>query len=129
MGLTYNWKITGLKKQNTDTIDGAIANVRWQLEGVDSDGYSGSFGGATPFDLKRIETGSFVPYEELTEEIVIGWVRNIASGSVEYPHYWEHINEMIENQITSSKYLVKEIGTTETPWYTGSTDTPDAPPV
>jgi len=128
MALTYDWKLTGLKKQHTDSLENVVIGTRWQIKGIDENGYSGSFAGATPFELKSVETGSFIPYEELTEEIVIGWVEAEVQNTVKYPVYWNHINERILNEISESKYVSKEVHADSLPWYTGSIEG-DAPPV
>jgi hypothetical protein len=131
MALTYDWKLTGLKKQNTNDLEHVIIGTNWRLDGTDEEGYVGSFAGATPFDLNEIESGSFVAYEQLTEELVLGWIKNVVSGSdAVYPHYWEHINEQINKHIDTLKWEKTEVGQANFPWspISGS-NIPDAPPV
>ena len=38
MGLTYEWKLTGLKKQNGENITEAVVGTQWKLTGTDEDG-------------------------------------------------------------------------------------------
>lgn len=95
MSLTYTWKITGLKK----TSDGTVVQTYWQKIGTDENGNTGKFAGATPF--KRDPLADFVPFEELTEETVIGWIKDVVVGQ-----YETHVNEQIEKELNAS--LVKD---------------------
>ena len=115
MALTYEWKLTGLKKQHTDTLDNVIIGTQWKVTGTDEDGFSGVFVGATPFEISQINTGSFVAYAELTEEDVLGWVKNYVSGST-LSNYMPHINQQIERQISHKRYSVKDVDDFDFPW-------------
>ena len=48
-----------------------VVNALWQVTGVDGE-YTASIGGNTTFDSNQAET--FIPYDQLTEAIVIGWI-------------------------------------------------------
>jgi hypothetical protein len=48
-----------------------VVNALWEVTGVDGE-YTASIGGNTMFDSQQSET--FIPYNELTEAIVIGWI-------------------------------------------------------
>jgi hypothetical protein len=48
-----------------------VVNAIWEVTGVDGT-YTASIGGNTQFDSQQTET--FIPYEQLTEAIVIGWI-------------------------------------------------------
>jgi hypothetical protein len=115
MGFTYEWKLTGLKKQNSDNVDEAIVGTNWKLTATDEDGNVGTFTGATPFNINTVNTASFVPYSELTEEIVLGWVKNHVSGSGP-SNYMEHINHMIQKEITANKWVTAEVNESDLPW-------------
>jgi hypothetical protein len=49
-----------------------VVNVLWQVTGVDGT-YTASIGGNTQFSSADQE-GTFVPYDQLTEATVIGWI-------------------------------------------------------
>ena len=49
-----------------------VVNAVWEVTGVDGE-YTASIGGNTMFDSSQ-QTAPFVPYNELTEETVIGWI-------------------------------------------------------
>lgn len=124
MGYTYEWKVTGLKKMNPTAVDlsNVIVGTQWKVIATNENGTTGEFTGATPFQLKNVETGSFIPYEELTEEIVIGWIKNVVSGSNPVTNYWSHIQGRIDKEISTKENTVTELLSHELPWGTGSMD-------
>ena len=133
MGYTYEWKLTGLKKQNSENVNDAVIGTHWKLIGTDEDGNEGTFTGATPFSISTINTSSFTPYTELTEAQVLGWIKNHVSGSNLSTNYMEHINGVIEKEINSKKWVKVEVSETDLPWSpTSGSTTPyvaDAAPV
>lgn len=124
MGYTYEWSITGLKKSNPSVLDvtDVIIGTQWKVVATNEDGVTGEFTGATPFELKTVETGSFIPYEQLTSEIVLGWIKEKVSGSNPATNYWPHIQERIEKQIHEKTSTEVELLSHELPWSTGSVD-------
>ena len=48
-----------------------VVNAIWEVTGVDGE-YTASIGGNTMFDSQQSST--FIPYNELTEATVIGWI-------------------------------------------------------
>ena len=57
-----------------------VVNVLWEVTGVDGE-YTASIGGNTTFDSNQAET--FIPYDQLTEAIVIGWIPENAMTSAQ----------------------------------------------
>ena len=57
-----------------------VVNALWQVTGVDGE-YTASIGGNTTFDSNQAET--FIPYDQLTEAIVIGWIPESAMTSAQ----------------------------------------------
>jgi len=119
MAYTYAWEIRNLRKVSTNDINDAIIGTQWRVVATNADGVTGQFDGATPFDLHTIDTGSFTPFEELTEEQVLGWIKDVVSGSAS-TSYWTHINQQITKQISEKTNIVTEVGTYDLPWSTGS---------
>jgi hypothetical protein len=111
MATTYSWKITSVKKGNVDALSDVVLNVRWEKKGVDEDGNEGKFQGATPFTAPH--ESAFIPFNDLTEEIVLNWVKAVVVGS-----YEEHVNGQIQKQIDEQKNPVTEVAETELPWAT-----------
>jgi len=121
MARTYEWSVKQIKKADNADFTGAIIGTQWKLVGTDDDGVSGHFDGATPFKLEHINPDDYTPYEELTEEVVIGWIKNVASSSND-PKYWEHIDGVITNEITIKRNNVRLVPTELLPWSTASYD-------
>jgi len=64
--MTITWKINNLERQ---TSDGLVTVVHWNASAVDGD-YS-----AGVYNTQTLERGdSFVNYDTLTEETVLGWL-------------------------------------------------------
>ena len=79
---TYTWTVTNMYTlQQPDP--NYVVNVLWELTGVDG-GYTATLGGNTVFNSSQ--TLNFIPYDQLTNEIVIGWVQNAlgADGVASY---------------------------------------------
>ena len=126
MGYTYEWSVTGIKKVNSENIDEAVIGTRWKVICTDEDGNTGEFVGATPFDLHSIDTGSFTPYENLTETQVLGWIKSVVSGSNRATNYWDHIQGQMNKQIERSKLSFTEVSDVSLPWSpTSGSVTPD----
>ena len=125
-GLEYEWKLTGLRKVDTNALEGIIMGTNWTLTGTDEDGFSGTFTGATPFKVENLNTGSFTPYSELTEETVLSWIKAVVLGQ---PSYWEHINGQILKGVRDTKSPVVTVTENDLPWnpLSGSSVTPPQP--
>ena len=80
MATTFTTTITSMYTLQTPDPD-YIVNVLWQVEGVDGE-YTGSIGGNTQFSSADQE-GPFVPYDQLTESVVIGWIPESQIGSAQ----------------------------------------------
>ena len=116
MALTYTWKLTGLKKQDTENFEDLVIGTRWTVTGIDEDGIEGSFQGATPLDIPDADEEGYIPYAELTEELVLGWIKSYVSGSNPATNYWDHINGRIEKQISEKRWVRVDVGESDLPW-------------
>jgi hypothetical protein len=86
------------------------------LTGIDTNGFSGSFTGATPFTLDQIDPDNFVPYNELTEEMVLSWIKEYVSGSNRVTNYWDHISDRINKQIEEKTSIISNVEAVNLPW-------------
>lgn len=124
MAISYSWKVTQMTKKTIGENENVVLHVRWELKGTESStGTHGTFSGATPLDFDPSSNDEFVAYGDLTEEIVIGWIKNVVVGS-----YWDHVTERIKDQIEKIDDPEEEVRETALPWSTGSeevTPTPD----
>jgi hypothetical protein len=126
MALTYTWAITSLKK-TTDValdIDNVVVQTTWTCTGTDEDGYSGTFNGATPFPLSSVDPATFIPYEDLTEADVLGWIQAVVVGG-----YKDHVDEQINKQIALEKDPVVDVPEGDFPWDPPAPTPTPTPPV
>jgi hypothetical protein len=96
--LTFTWKLISLKKTNNNNLNDVIVQTYWQKTGVDADGNEGVFMGATPFNISDVDSNNFVPYEQLTEEIIVGWIQTYVQRMGSYQS-----NSEIRKQINAKK--------------------------
>lgn len=95
MAIAYTWEVTGLKTTTVAGTADVVVQTYWKKTGTDDDGHTGSFMGATPFSAESIPTGStFVPFSELTEDVVLEWIKAVVVGT-----YEEHVNGRIAEEI------------------------------
>ena len=95
MATTYTWTIDRMYTLQTPDPN-YVVNVLWTLTGVDGQ-YTASIGGNTMFDSNQSST--FIPYLDLTPEIVIGWVQNIL-GVHGIANYEANVQGQINSMIT-----------------------------
>jgi hypothetical protein len=126
MALRYEWKITQIKKTTTNGIDDAIIGTRWEVKGIDANANEGLFTGATPFTLDQINPDNFIPYNELTEEIVLDWIKEYVSGSNRATNYWDHISDRINKQIEEKTSTISNVEASNLPWAPTSGSLTDA---
>ena len=105
MSITYTWSITSIKTKTEGTNVNAVVQTYWKKTGKDSADHEGTFSGATPFTTTTMPAGAvFVPFDQLTEEIVLGWVKAVVVGG-----YEEHVNSQIAKQIDENTLDVRNI--------------------
>ncbi len=90
MSITYSWKVTGVKTLNQGSNANAVVQTFWKKVGTSEDGKTAEFIGATPFDASNVPADKFVPFDQLTESVVLGWIQGIVTGS-----YEKHVNDQI----------------------------------
>lgn len=92
MTITYDWRIANLERE---TEDGYVFTAYWTLDAISSDALKAHSYGSVY--LERPEDG-MIPFDELTEEIVIGWVKE-SLGENKVNGLQSALAEEIENQI------------------------------
>ena len=115
--ITYTLKVTGVKTLTQGSNANAVVQTYWKKIGTDENGKTGEFTGATPFDASNVPADKFVPFDQLTEEIVIGWIKGVVTGS-----YEKHVNEQI------AKALAPAPVDAAMPWAPPAPVTPPATP-
>jgi hypothetical protein len=105
MAVTYTWSVNTLKKKNIANIPGVVVQAYWTKTGTDETGAVGVYPGTMSFTLNP--DSEFIPFEELTNEIVLGWIQDrIANDSLMSD---EAINIYIQRQIDDKN-------SNKTPW-------------
>lgn len=94
MAFTYEWKVKSLKTKTEDANADSVIQVYWSVTGKDANNVTGTFDGATPFS--SVGKTDFIPYEDLTEETVIGWIHEEVNTRL---GYMDHINNVIQRKI------------------------------
>ena len=106
MNITYEWKITAMKKApSLDGLSDVITHIRFDYTGTDADsGESHTFAGACPVGAPSSD--AFTALADLTEADVIAWAQA--------NHPTDHMNMVIEKAI-SDKVTPKNVEA-EMPW-------------
>jgi hypothetical protein len=66
---TYTWQIANMER---NTADDGVVVCHWRCTGVDGDHSASSYG--TTSHTPDTSAADFVPYADLTEATVLGWV-------------------------------------------------------
>lgn len=108
MAITYTWEVTGLKTKNEGPNTNAVVQTYWKKVGTDENGNEGTFSGATPFTSVDVPEGEFVPFDQLTEETVLEWIKAVVVGG-----YEQHVNAQIQKQIDEK---ITPVADASLPW-------------
>ena len=99
MSATITWSIVNLERR---IDDGIVIAVHWQAIGVEEfegESYSYNINNLTAVEEPPAEGYEVVPYDDLTEEIVLNWIWNDGV-------YKEEIEEQIQDNINRLKFPV-----------------------
>jgi hypothetical protein len=96
---TYAWTIQQMDRL---TSDGFVVTVHYNVSAVDGD-YSASTYGTVGYTEQP--DGEYTPYDELTEEQVVGWVQESLGK--------ETVEESLDSQIEAQRNPVQQSGL---PW-------------
>lgn len=70
---TYTWAVTALYTETIGTEQDYVVIANYEVIGVDGE-HSASLSNIARFSTESVET--FIPYAELTNDIVIGWIQD-----------------------------------------------------
>jgi hypothetical protein len=107
---TYTWKIDGLRTIQTPEPN-YVVEVAWSISGV-YDVYMAAIGNRTT--LSESQSSEFIPYDQLTEEIVLGWLRDTLGGAA-IADLEAKIQADIDRRLTPPAVIPKD---TPLPWAT-----------
>ena len=70
MSTTFSWSIANLERH---TADGVVFTVHYTVNAEDGTYSTGAYGS---LGLEAPEPDTMTPFDDLTKEIVVGWVKN-----------------------------------------------------
>jgi len=95
--MEFNWDVVQMDRK---TSDGFVTTVHYTVSAVDGDFTASTYG-----TVGYTEEGSFTPYNQLTRDVVVGWVQtSLGKDTVE---------AALTAQIDAQKNPVQESGV---PW-------------
>lgn len=92
---TYNWKVNSLYTKTIEGEQNYVVIANYEVIGTD-DTYTFSISNKARFSTEKASI--FIPYEDLTNDIVIGWIKQELG-----PNGITSIEAAIEGQINSQK--------------------------
>jgi hypothetical protein len=95
--MEFNWQVVQMDRQ---AADGFVTTVHYNVSAVD-----GEFTASTYGTVGYTEEGAFTPYSQLTEAVVVGWVKDSLGQAT--------VEEALATQIEAQKNPVQESGL---PW-------------
>ena len=105
---TYNWTITNLYTKTVDGLQDYVVIAMYNVTGVDGE-FSSSLDNTASFQVK--EGQEFIPYSELTQDIVLGWIKeDLGENGI------LSITACIDGQIESQKNPPVSAQNTPLPW-------------
>lgn len=92
MSTTYTWEVTNLESFETiNELTNVVSVIHWTLQaddGVNSTAINGTV------NLDAPEANTFVNYNDLTQEQVIGWVKTKLGTTLE-TGYYQYLDEKL----------------------------------
>lgn len=98
------WTISQLERS---LPDGTVMTAHWRVTATDEQFGAGAYG-TQSFPAKDPSDPTFVPYEQITEEMALGWLHS-AMGAEQVQAYEDSLTQQIEK----AKNPISAVGT---PW-------------
>jgi hypothetical protein len=77
MAITYTWQIVSLEaKAQQDNHDNVIFNVHWRLDAYKIDNEIKYHASRYGVEHMKYDVDNFTAYDDLTKEIVVGWLED-----------------------------------------------------
>ena len=99
-----NWTISSLDRS---LPDGFVLTAHWRVSDT-QDGFTGSVYGTISFPAKDPADPDFIPYDDLTEAQVVGWVKDEMGADTVAAH-----EANVQAQIDKQKHPTNAVGV---PW-------------
>jgi hypothetical protein len=79
MSIEYKWSVAAMKcYPEYEGFENVVFTVHWRLAGKDGKYHEDTFGSVK---LKLDPDHEYIPYEQLTQEQVLGWVKSAMDSS------------------------------------------------
>lgn len=99
MTTIFTWSITEMQvRADVDNLKNFVSIVNWELTGDDGVNTSSV---VSAFGFKPDDTINYTPYEELTQDQVIGWVKD-RLGANGISHFEGIVQSQLDNVTTPS---------------------------
>jgi hypothetical protein len=92
---TFTWIVKQLLTQTIDGEQNYVVIANYEVTGVDGE-YTSSISDSARFSTANVD--NFIPYQDLTNEIVIGWIQALL-GVDGVANYESSIQGQIDSQI------------------------------
>ena len=105
--MNYSWQIVKFNTRDQTNVDGislsnSVVSVKWKRTGVDDSGNTGTVLGYTNLSAENVPVDSFVAFEYLTEEMVVGWLESVISAEA-LSRYDDKVQEKIIRKTTTER--------------------------
>ena len=96
--LTHTFKILAVKNDTVSSTSRVVLIITYLILGADKDGNVAQHEGTLKFDRETAVKPGFIPFEQLTEDTLIGWVKSsLDTGDL------ERIDYLLRSQIQNAK--------------------------
>lgn len=97
MSTTFSWHIANMER---NTADGLVFTVHYTVNAEDGTYSAGAYGS---LGLEAPEPGSMIPFDNLTEEIVVGWVKDKLGGDEKIAEIQAALQQQLDEKHTPTK--------------------------
>jgi hypothetical protein len=101
---TFTWKVANLER---NVADGKVYTVHYTVNAlsdtVDPNSESGGFYSAGAYGSVGLDGDVTTPFENLTEEVVVGWVKEALGGDEKVTEIQTALDNQIAEQQTPTK--------------------------
>ncbi len=111
--MNYQWKIKKLVKKDFDSFSDVVVKIYWEKIGTDENNNSASYRNTTTFDLSLVDFDKLINYQDLKEDIVVGWIQD---SLTKVQH--DRINKRIEERLKKLSGSYSTVSSKEFPWET-----------
>lgn len=107
--VVYTFNVISLTKKTVNGVPDTVISALWERNGIDENGYSGSFKICTNFDTNEVGISTnYIEYSDLTKSNILSWVNSLED--------MDRINESISVAIQRSRDNETKVESGNFPW-------------